>query len=131
MAHRNVVKNCYFLQCAVSYLYMLCCAWSLSRVRLCDPMDHNPPGSSVHGGAPGKNTGVGCHALLQGIFTTQGLNPGLLHCWWTLYHLIHQGSLTYIRVYLNILLMHIIWFSKLNTQMNSSCSRTSLTKSNF
>ena len=38
----------------------------------------SPPGSSVHGGSPGKNTGVGCHALLQGIFLTQGLNPHLL-----------------------------------------------------
>ena len=37
-------------------------------------------------------TGVGCHALLQGIFPTQGLNPGLLHCRWILYHLSHQGS---------------------------------------
>ena len=33
-----------------------------------------------HGDSPGKNTGVGCHALLQGIFLTQGLNPGLPHC---------------------------------------------------
>ena len=32
---------------------------------LCNPMDYNPPGSSVHGDSPGKNTGVGCHALLQ------------------------------------------------------------------
>ena len=32
----------------------------------CDPMDCSPPGSSVHGDSPGKNTGVGCHALLQG-----------------------------------------------------------------
>ena len=45
---------------------------------LCDPMDCSPPGSSVHGDSPGKNTGVGCHALLQGIFPTQGSNPGLL-----------------------------------------------------
>ena len=45
-----------------------------------DPMDCRPPGSSVHGDSPGKNTGVGCHALLQGIFPTQGSNPGLLHC---------------------------------------------------
>ena len=30
--------------------------------------------------SPGKNTGVDCHALLQGIFPTQGLNPGLPHC---------------------------------------------------
>ena len=44
------------------------------------PMDCSPPGSSVHGDSPGKNTGVGCHALLQGIFPTQGSNPGLLYC---------------------------------------------------
>ena len=36
------------------------------------------PGSSVHGILSGKNTGVGCHFLLQGIFLTQGSNPGLL-----------------------------------------------------
>ena len=41
---------------------------------LCDPMDCNLPGSSVHRESPGKNTGVGCHALLQGIFPTQELN---------------------------------------------------------
>ena len=42
-----------------------------------DRMDYNLPGSSVHRDSPGKNTGVGCHAILQGIFPTQGLNPGL------------------------------------------------------
>ena len=42
--------------------------------------------------SPGKNTGVGCHALLEGIFLTQGLNPGLRHCRQILYHLSHQGS---------------------------------------
>ena len=46
---------------------------------LCDPMDCSPPGFSDHGDSPGKNTGVGCHALLQGIFWTQGSNPCLLH----------------------------------------------------
>ena len=35
---------------------------------------------------PGKNTGMGYHSLLQGIFRTQGSNPGLLHCRWILYH---------------------------------------------
>ena len=64
-----------------------------SCLTLCDPMDSSPAGSSVHGDSPGKNTGVGCHALLQGIFPTQGLNPGVP----TLqvdffYHLSHQGS---------------------------------------
>ena len=42
--------------------------------------------------SPGKNTGVGCHSLLQGIFLTQGSNTGLLHCRQILYHLSHQGS---------------------------------------
>ena len=42
--------------------------------------------------SPGKNTGAGCHALLQGIFQTQGSNPGLLHCRWILYKLSYQGS---------------------------------------
>ena len=41
---------------------------------------------------PGKSTGVGCHFLLQGIFPTRGLNPGLLHCRRTLYPLSHEGS---------------------------------------
>ena len=41
---------------------------------LCDPVDCSPAGSSVHGDSPGKNTGVGCYALLQGIFPTQGSN---------------------------------------------------------
>ena len=42
--------------------------------------------------SPGKNTGVGCHFLLQGIFPAQGWNPGLPHCRQILYHLSHQGS---------------------------------------
>ena len=41
---------------------------------------------------PGKNTGVVYHALLQGIFPTQGSNPVLLHCRRILYHLSYQGS---------------------------------------
>ena len=41
---------------------------------------------------PGKNTGGGCHFLLQGIFPTQGSNLGLLHCRWILYWLSYQGS---------------------------------------
>ena len=42
--------------------------------------------------SPGTTIGVGCHALLQGIFPTQGSNPGLLHYRQILYHLSHQGS---------------------------------------
>ena len=49
--------------CAVLYLV------AQSRQTLCDPMVCSLPGSSVHADSPGKNTGVGCCALLQGIFS--------------------------------------------------------------
>ena len=52
----------------------------------------SPPGSSVHRDSPSKNIGVGCYALLQGIFPTQGLNSGLPHCRQILYCLSYQGS---------------------------------------
>ena len=42
--------------------------------------------------SPGEHTGVGCHFLLQGIFSTQGLNPGLLHCRQVVYGLSYRGS---------------------------------------
>ena len=42
--------------------------------------------------SPGQNTGVGCCSLLQGIFPTQGSNPGLLHCRRILHQLSHKGS---------------------------------------
>ena len=58
-------------------------------------------GSSVRGNSPGKNTGVGGHALLQGIFLTQGSNPGFLHCRWLLYQLSFQGSPS-ISVYVSV-----------------------------
>ena len=45
----------------------------------CDPIDYSLSGSPVHGDSPGKNTGVGCHALLQGIFPTEGLNLCVLN----------------------------------------------------
>ena len=42
--------------------------------------------------SPGQNPGVGSPSLLQGIFPTQGLNPGLPHCRWILYQVSHKGS---------------------------------------
>ena len=69
-------------------LRSMCCMLSCSVVSdSATPTDCSPPGSSVHGDSPGKNTGVGCHALLLGIFPTQGSNPGLPHCRQILYHL--------------------------------------------
>ena len=75
----------------VTYVYVLCLVTQLCPT-LPSPMDYSLPGSSVHGDSPGKNTGVGCLALLQGIIPTQGSNPGLPHCRQILYHLSHQGS---------------------------------------
>ena len=57
-----------------------------SCLTLCDPMHYSPWNS------PGQNPGVGSGSLLQGIFSTQGSNPGLLHCRWILYRLSHQES---------------------------------------
>ena len=77
---------------------------SLSHVRLnsevkvaqlcltpCDPMDCSPPGSSVHGNSPGKNTGVGSHSLLQGIFQNRDRTQ-VSYIAGSLYHLSHQGK---------------------------------------
>ena len=69
-------------RCMCVHIHM-CCA-VLSRTVMSDslcPWD-----------SPGKNTGMGCHALFQGIFLTQGSNPGLPYCRQILYHLSHQES---------------------------------------
>ena len=57
----------------------LCCACLVAQScpTPCDHMDCSPPGSSIHGDSPGQNTGMSCHALLQGIFPTKGWKPGL------------------------------------------------------
>ena len=65
---------------------------------LCDPMDYSLPGSSVHADSPGKNPGVGCHALLQGIFPIQGSKlcvQCILHCRWVIYHQATGEALTF------------------------------------
>ena len=53
------------------------CFVTQSRPTLCGPMNYSPPGSSFHEDSPGQNTRMGFHALLQGIFPTQGSNPGI------------------------------------------------------
>ena len=72
--------------CAVLCLVTQLC------LTLCDPIYWSLPGSSVHGDSLGKNSGVGSHALLQGIFQPRDRTLGLLHCREILYHLSHQGS---------------------------------------
>jgi len=68
------------------------CLVTQSCPTLCNLVDCSPPGSSVLGNSPSKNTGVSCHALHQGIFPTQGSNPDLPHCRQILTCLSHQGS---------------------------------------
>ena len=68
------------------------CLIAQSCPTLCDLTGYILPGSSVYGDSPGKNTGVGCYALLQGIYSTQESNSALPHCRQILYHLSHQGS---------------------------------------
>ena len=65
---------------------------SLSWVRLFVTHGLQPTRPLLPWDFPEKNTGVGCHFLLQETFLTQGLNPGFLHCRQMLYHLSHQGS---------------------------------------
>ena len=63
------------------YMCVCVCVRTLMRlvVQSCPILDCSPPGTSVHGDPPGKNTGI-CFPLLQGKFTMQGLNLGLQHC---------------------------------------------------
>ena len=91
----TVTKSCNlfitFLFHGVPYLFsfisknMCACSVTKSCPTLCDPTDCTSPGSSVHGISPGKNSGVDCPFLLQGIFPTQELHLCLLHCRWILY----------------------------------------------
>ena len=64
------------------YMKLLTCVHVRAKLlrlcpTLCDSMDCSLPGSSAHGDSPGKSTGVGFHAVRQGIFLTQGLNTQL------------------------------------------------------
>ena len=64
-----------------SHAWLFVTPWTVACTNLLHPLDFL-----------GKSTGVGCHFLLQGIFPTQGSNPGLQHCRQTLYCLSHQGK---------------------------------------
>ena len=90
MLQMEIFIFCWILYCICSAV--LCLVFQLCLI-LCDPMDYSPPGSSIHGNSPGKNTKVDCHTLLQGILPTQELNPGLLHYGQILNELSCQGGL--------------------------------------
>ena len=71
--------------------------------------------------SPGKNTGVSGHALLQGIFPAQGLNPGQLHCRRLLYHL---SDISGKPVHVNFLLGSTFWSAAVRTLLCNSCHFT-------
>ena len=75
-----------------SMLIELCCDPNDSES--CSVVSDSLRPHGLHGpwNSPGQNTGVESHSLLQGIFPTQGLNPGLPHCRQILYQLSHKGS---------------------------------------
>ena len=82
----NLFWKLVFKLACCTFSWMCACMHTKSLqscLTLCDPMNCSLPGSSVHGVSPGKNTGVGCHALFQEIFPTQGSNLCLLCllCW--------------------------------------------------
>ena len=89
--------------------YCTCCCFLVVQLcpTRCNHIDCSPPGSPVHGDSPSKSTGVGFHALLQGIFPNQGTNLCLRYCKQILYWLSHQES------FLNSLNSHSLWSSNL------------------
>ena len=101
------------------YIIITCVLVSQLCPTLCNPMSTR---FLCLWNSPGKNTGVGSHSFLQGIFPTQGSNPGLLHCRQILYHLSHQGSPDYICCFIvtyniNIIIIYIFRKTTKNRNM--------------
>ena len=91
--HTHTYICIFFREMSTCMLCVCVCLIAQSCLTLCNPMDCSLPGFSVHGDSPGKNTEVGglpCPPPMD--FLNQGLNQGLPHCRWILYHLRHQGS---------------------------------------
>ena len=89
------------------YMYVWVHTQSLqSCPTLCDHMDCSPPGSLTWD-SPGKKTGVCNHALLQGIFPTQGSNLHLLNCKHILYHWATREADIYLYIWL--FWGHLLW----------------------
>ena len=77
------------------FTYCWSMAWRILSITLlaCESESYSVVSNSLQPpwNSPGQNIGVGSLSLLQGIFRTQGSNPGLLHCWQILYQLSHMG----------------------------------------
>ena len=86
--------NCVCVCVCVCVCLCVCLCMLVTQLcpTLCNPVDCSFPGFSVHEKSTGRNTGVDCCALLQGIFPTQRSNPCLLHSRQILYCLSNQGN---------------------------------------
>ena len=97
--HFHTFKMC---MCAVLLSNERVCSVPQLCPTVCDPTECSLPGSSVHRNFPGKNTRIGCHFLLQGIFPVQGSNPHLIH---TSQNLRRSNEI----VYENYLLQNVVY----------------------
>ena len=112
--------HCFFIPlCRSSSLIVLLLFSCSVMLTLCDPVDCNLPGTSSQWDFSGKNNGVSCHFLLQGIFPTQGLNLHLLHCRWILYCWATQEALIivlfekkFLKWSLSLLDLRVFWSIK-------------------
>ena len=84
---------------------------------LCDPMDYNLPGFSVHGILQAR-TGLGCHFLLQGIFPVQGYNLGFPYCNQTWATRKFQNRII---IHLNLSIYDIYWYCHFTASNPSLC----------
>ena len=94
---RSHICDCQITQAPVFLLenkFWSCMKVSVAQscVWLCNPMDCSPPGPSVHGDSPGKNTGVGAISFSRGS-SDPGSEPGLPPCRWILHRMSHKGSM--------------------------------------
>ena len=89
--HWAIGKPIYMFVCI--YVCVCVCVCVKEKVKVKVMSDSlQPHGLYSSCNSAGQNTGVGSHSLLQGIFPTQGSNPGIPHCRWILYQLSHQRS---------------------------------------
>ena len=115
------MENC---DSSISVCVYVCVLVTQSCLTLCNLMDCRPPGSSVHGILQAKILEWGSHSLFQGIFLTQGLNPGLLLCRHIFYHLNHQEPSS--QTQLKYLFYLRNWTPPHYPMMNHSCLSTGI-----
>ena len=104
--------------CARARAYAMSDSW--------DSIDCRPPRLLCPWDSSGKNTEVGCHFLLQGIFPTQGSNLHLLHCWWIFYCWATRKSTLIVQSLSHVQLFVTPWTTAHQAPLSSAVSRSLL-----